>query len=233
MNNNRLKSAKRDAMLDAAGAEFLKRGYLKTSTKSIALAAQITEKTLFQYFPSKLDILQQLIIRQYSNLAEKLREQVQGVDDAYQQYLRFSECYTQEIEEHWQFYSRPADIYRGLTRDTYSEESPALHNPVNEVLEGIIKRAIKNRALAEGFDPIVFVYTYLGSIDYFNRSHQYSPAAGSPAERQERMLNCAQQLWNAAERFNPQNQGASEAELMERLTHIADEIQRLGNRSPR
>ncbi|BFM17901.1 hypothetical protein R50073_40840 [Maricurvus nonylphenolicus] len=229
MNNNALKNAKIDAVLDAAGAEILKRGYLKTSTKSIASAANITEKTLFQYFSNKLDILKQLIARQYMRLAEKLREQVADVEDVYEQYLRFSVCYTQEIEAHREFFNRPAAIYRGLTRTSRSEENPALQNPVIEVLIDIVQKGVESRRLPKDIDSLLFVYTYFGSIDYLNRSYIFDLPEVNPEKRHQRMMDCAKLLWSAAEQFNAGGQGGQDVELMARLSHIADELQLLGN----
>lgn len=51
------KDRTRRAILDAAGALFLERGYARTTTAEIARQAGIAEGTVFNYFPAKAAIL--------------------------------------------------------------------------------------------------------------------------------------------------------------------------------
>jgi AcrR family transcriptional regulator len=60
----------RDRLLQAAQACFLERGYGQTTTRTIADRAGLTERTLFNLFPSKADLFRDAVAAAVSELDE-------------------------------------------------------------------------------------------------------------------------------------------------------------------
>lgn len=58
----RLRARNRERLLSAASALFAQRGYRGTTTKDIAEAAGITERTLFRHVPSKAALFREAVI---------------------------------------------------------------------------------------------------------------------------------------------------------------------------
>ena len=58
----------RGRLLDAAQACFLADGYVRTTTRGIAERAGLTERTLFNLFPSKADLLREAVAAAVSGL---------------------------------------------------------------------------------------------------------------------------------------------------------------------
>lgn len=54
-------ASRREEILAAAGRLFAERGYHRTTTKDIALAADVSEGTIYNYFTSKEDLLMGLM----------------------------------------------------------------------------------------------------------------------------------------------------------------------------
>ena len=62
----------RQDIMDAAAGLFAEKGYAATTTKDIALAADIGESTLYSYFPGKREILLAILDQQASQVDEIL-----------------------------------------------------------------------------------------------------------------------------------------------------------------
>lgn len=62
-NNLKRKKDKRQTILDAATKVFLEKGYKKTSIANIAKEAKSSQVTLYKYFPSKVALGREVIIK--------------------------------------------------------------------------------------------------------------------------------------------------------------------------
>jgi len=64
---------KRQALLDAAAAEFSTIGFEVTTAKSIAMAAGVATGTFYQYFENKNDILRVIANSRFDNLHKRIQ----------------------------------------------------------------------------------------------------------------------------------------------------------------
>jgi TetR/AcrR family fatty acid metabolism transcriptional regulator len=72
---------KRAVILDAALRTFVKRGYPKTKVAEIASEAGVAEGTLYNYFPSKEDLLLALFDEKWSGIVEEIKKKISRLDD--------------------------------------------------------------------------------------------------------------------------------------------------------
>lgn len=76
----RKKRRTRQAISDAAMALFLQRGFRQVSVADIAAAAEVSKPTLFNYFPTKEDLLLDRIADHREESARVVRDRPAGVD---------------------------------------------------------------------------------------------------------------------------------------------------------
>jgi TetR/AcrR family fatty acid metabolism transcriptional regulator len=72
---------KRAGILDAALRTFVKRGYPKTKVAEIASEAGVAEGTLYNYFPSKEDLLLALFDEKWSGIIDEIKNKISRFDD--------------------------------------------------------------------------------------------------------------------------------------------------------
>src|SRR4030042_7100707 len=72
---------KRAVILDAALRTFVKRGYPKTKGPEIASEAGVAEGTLYNYFPSKEDLLLALFDEKWGGIVEEIKKKIGRLDD--------------------------------------------------------------------------------------------------------------------------------------------------------
>lgn len=68
-------------ILDAALAEFAKRGYTATGMNDIARVCRMTKPTIYECFPSKIELVSALIDREQTALISMLRQTYQDTAD--------------------------------------------------------------------------------------------------------------------------------------------------------
>lgn len=75
------KSDKRTLILDAAMKTFVKRGYSDTRVSEIAAEAKVAEGTLYNYFPSKEEILLALFDEKWGGIIDEIKKKISRLDD--------------------------------------------------------------------------------------------------------------------------------------------------------
>ncbi|MEM9624044.1 MAG: TetR/AcrR family transcriptional regulator [Pseudomonadota bacterium] len=72
--------ARRDQILDAAKQSILKNGLQQLSLKKLAVEAGVSEPLLFHYFSSRLELLQQLLERDFTRSINALNNSLDGAE---------------------------------------------------------------------------------------------------------------------------------------------------------
>ena len=72
--------ARRDQILDSAKQSILKNGLQQLSLKKLAVEADVSEPLLFHYFSSRLELLQQLLERDFTRSIDSLNESLDGAE---------------------------------------------------------------------------------------------------------------------------------------------------------
>lgn len=72
---------KRTRILDAALKTFVKRGFPDTKVAEIASEAGVAEGTLYNYFPSKEDLLLALFDEKWGGIIEEIKGKISRLDD--------------------------------------------------------------------------------------------------------------------------------------------------------
>jgi AcrR family transcriptional regulator len=74
-----LRPAKRQAIITAARAVFSRLGYVRAGTDAIAAAANVSTRTLYNHFPTKLDLFSTVLIEDGAAIAEAFVERMSAL----------------------------------------------------------------------------------------------------------------------------------------------------------
>lgn len=91
---------KREEILGAARALFLRQGYADAGMEVVSRAAGVSTATLYAYFPSKADLFKAIVMETVSGIAAPVREAVRTKGDARTRLTALAIAYTT-------FFSRP------------------------------------------------------------------------------------------------------------------------------
>jgi len=72
--------ARRDQILDAAKKSILEKGLQQFSLKKLAVDAGVSEPLLFHYFSSRIELLQQLLARDFNRSINSINDSVDGAE---------------------------------------------------------------------------------------------------------------------------------------------------------
>jgi len=126
---------KRDQIIDAARRCFYERGITATGVDTIAAAAGVSKRTLYNHFPSKDDLLLAYIELRDHRWRTILEERLDGVDDPVDRVLVYFDAYFDVPED---------EDFRGCSLINAAAEIPEADSPVLEHL-----RANKERVRQE------------------------------------------------------------------------------------
>ncbi len=154
--------ARRKQILDAAIDVFGEKCYHGATTREIARAAGVSERTLFLYFENKKDIYRQAVRQAHRDLLEALGRAAPPMDDI-RTFLKMSERnFLTYLEEH------PLKVkllFRGL--DSLGDED--LTADCREILQSlfklffaIVERAKKSGEIGESVSTLSAVVSILG-----------------------------------------------------------------------
>jgi AcrR family transcriptional regulator len=74
-----LRPAKRRAIIEAARTVFGRLGYVRAGTDAIAAAANVSTRTLYNHFPTKLDLFTTVLVEGGSAIAEAFTERMSAL----------------------------------------------------------------------------------------------------------------------------------------------------------
>ncbi len=140
----REREARRQMILDAANTVFMRDGYHKATIAEIAALAEFGIGTIYQFFPHKQCLFEEVIIRDVELFMQGLRDSIadqHSLPEKLEAYIRYR---LQSIEEHPEVYKMIMEIFASPIPDTTSnlmeyfkrihlETSAQLH----EILAGV------------------------------------------------------------------------------------------------
>jgi len=127
---NRLPAARRQAVLDAAEAEFARHGFSRGSLNVIAREAGVAKGSLFQYFDDKVDLFVHLCVIAADRVGLAMDEATADVDWSH----GFFPGYT-EMLDIWVEHFRTHTVDRELSAAVTLEADPDARTAVRAVID--------------------------------------------------------------------------------------------------
>jgi AcrR family transcriptional regulator len=172
----------RKAILDAAAELFAQKGYVSTTTKDIARAVDIGESTLYGYFTSKQEILQEILNQQAAMVDSLLvhLNDLHGIES----FVDLTDLLLDRLLE-WAIYNRVV-IAEAWTHDEILLSYVIVHwQPIMERLKQFIHTRVAAgifRPIDPGFGARMMIAIFIASILPVLRGVEPPP---TPATRHE------------------------------------------------
>jgi len=156
------KQDKRIQILRAAVKVFSRHGFYKAKVEEIAKQAGIGKGTVYEYFPSKKELFQEMIkasLEQYTDLAEKETKSIEGC----------AEKLAKIIDIHTHFVTAHKDLAKILLNDpggvgeSLKRWMMTTRVRMIEIIEDIVSSGIKQGVFRE-VDPTMTAQMFLGAI---------------------------------------------------------------------
>jgi len=144
--------ASRARILQAAREQFGRRGYRGTTTKDLAAAAGVAEKTLFRHFPSKGELFKDAVITPFSafisDYVRRWEARPRGRRDDYEEVLELYSGLFDVLEENRTLVL--ALLSAQAFEDPDSVQFPELHHELDGLLAGL-ERLLAVEAAERGY----------------------------------------------------------------------------------
>ncbi|MBJ2158415.1 TetR family transcriptional regulator [Variovorax sp. IB41] len=167
----------KQALIDAAVAEFATKGFAGARVDEIASAAGVNKQLVYHYFDNKQGLYLVALESVYAEIREKEKKLTLGElepMEAMAQLVAFSFDY---LAEHPEFIALLADENRNHgTHLRASERLQKMHSPFIEMLEATLERGVASGVFRPDFDAIN-LYISIAGISYFFFSNNHTLSA--------------------------------------------------------
>jgi AcrR family transcriptional regulator len=152
-------AARRRQILDAAEAVFAAKGYHGATTREIALAADVSEGTLYNYFASKRDLFTGLMISRADALIDSIAEvQADSVEDAMAQLLA-GQFMRMRTHHQFRLFLQEARLDTDLNRALVEDVLPRISREVSRLMATLMDAGIMRRV-----DPEIANWTLISAV---------------------------------------------------------------------
>ncbi len=154
----REKSARKNAIIEAAEEVFFSKGIEKASMDEVAKVAELSKGTLYLYFKNKNALYRAILRRAYTALWDELRKIDHSKGNGLQAVVHIAQAYV-DYSSDYPGYFEAILHYENDVMDFENPEQESVKSIVagNQVLELIveqIKRGIKDGSVRPKLDPI-------------------------------------------------------------------------------
>lgn len=155
-------------ILEASKQLFLEKGIEKTTVDDIAKLADCSKSTIYVYFKSKEEIFNHIV-------CEYMLLQKQSIQESIAETSDFKECYFSICWKMTNFQQQYPMYFESILAEISVNPDDFVQQPIlkeihrigeelNEMLEEVLKKAIKEKYIRSDLDPLQTVFTLWGSI---------------------------------------------------------------------
>lgn len=150
---------RRAQILDAAETVFAVRGYHGATTREIAHMADLSEGTLYNYFPSKRDLFIGLMTSRTGALVESIADvRASGAEGAMAQLLA-SQFTRMRTQRHLRLFLQEARLDPDLRRALVEDVLPRISQEVEHLMQTLMEAGAMRH-----IDPQIASWTLLGAV---------------------------------------------------------------------
>ena len=173
-------AASREGLMNAAVAEFVRKGFAGARVDAIAASAGVNKQLVYHYFGSKQGLYLAALESVYVEIREQERQLSLGAlapDVAMAELVGFSFDY---LAGHPEFIALLADENRHRGAHVMaSARLRKMHTPVVDMVDATLKRGIRSGVFCDDFDAVNLYITIAGiSYFYFSNNHTLSAIFG-------------------------------------------------------
>lgn len=170
----------RQRILDHAARLFAEKGYETSSLAELAERMGLTKPALYNYFASKQELYDAIILATLSGLAETVTAAVARETSPSAKLRRFMVSHARYFEAHHDGFVTMLIGFGGMDRMELREEALALRNEHEHLLRTIFAEGVATRTF-RGVDPVTASRAVLSLLNWMAR--WFKPGGGKSAEQ--------------------------------------------------
>ena len=152
-----------EAVLRAAEKLFEKKGYEATSTDDIAKRTGISKSTMYEYFKSKQDIWDRLVLKYMELLLDDVKKAAASEGSFEDRYYKLCFDVASKFEEHPVIYKGALEKTSVVT-DNETNKLQIVFEEINEAFAGLIRNGIEEGVVRKDIDIYPSVLMMWSSI---------------------------------------------------------------------
>jgi AcrR family transcriptional regulator len=217
---------KERAILDAARAAFIERGFQGAKVADIAKAAGISEGSVYFYYPNKDELLHAVLAKFWADLTHGAAHSVDPAAGTFEQMASLARFHLDSVIRDFEFIDLQLAL-RG-TRKALAASREQLRKYVS-IFDDIIRRGVDRGVIKPDIELWLLRDIFYGTLDYASRT--LIARAGRRNEAVDHVVNhlVAQifALHGVAQRrvSNEPAKAASYDKVLDRLQSIADQLE--------
>lgn len=171
---------RRQELVEAATAVFIRQGYASTRVADIAAAAGVAKGTVYEYFPSKEEVFLAVFASVNEGITRRIEEEIAGADSALDRLDALFRVAGDIVAEHPNLYAMTLDFWaaaRGTSvRDQLATACASLYEAHRRLISDILGQGQATGQLRPDIDVESIATVLVGALDgvgvqhFFDRS---------------------------------------------------------------
>jgi AcrR family transcriptional regulator len=171
---------RRQQLVEAATAVFIRQGYANTRVADIAAAAGVAKGTVYEYFPSKEEVFLAVFAWVNEGITQRIEEEIAGAGDAVGRLETLFRVAGEIVAEHPNLYAMTLDFWaatRGTSvRDRLGKACASLYEEHRRLISQILGEGCVSGQLRPEIDVDSIATVLVGALDgvgvqhFFDRS---------------------------------------------------------------
>jgi AcrR family transcriptional regulator len=163
------RDAKRLKILEAAAARFAQSGYEATSMDDLAIAAEVSKGSLYDYFKNKEDLFYGVFEWSMGRLMTASMERMRGEDGAQRRLAAFAEASIEAFIAEIELYPLTLEVWaaaaKSRTRARFRTAMQGLYTAYRAEVTGLIRAGQQSGEIKEDVDAAAIGAMLVGAID--------------------------------------------------------------------
>lgn len=169
----------RQRILDHAARLFAEKGYETSSLAELAERLGLTKPAVYNYFASKQEVYDAIILATLSGLVEAVTAAVGEETSPTEKLRRFMTCHARYFEDHHAGFVTMLIGFGGMDSMEFRQEALALRNEHEDLLREIVRGGVESGAFRT-IDPVTASRAILSLLNWMAR--WFKPGGGRTAE---------------------------------------------------
>ena len=160
-----IRKERREQIIKAAIKAFGKNNFHKTKMDDIAKEVQIGKSTIYEYFDSKKNLFEEMLVYITTGYYESMELEVEKWDSCKDKLIAFTSYHGKFIKEHLKLVES-AMMDKTIISEKVGKQILSKKEAVFRLLEDILKKGVLSGELVEDIDTQLAACAIIGSINH-------------------------------------------------------------------
>ncbi|WP_207726837.1 TetR/AcrR family transcriptional regulator [Anaerosolibacter carboniphilus] len=157
---------KKHEILKASMKIFALKGYHNTKIEDIAIEAGIGKGTVYQYFESKIQLFEEMVLYYIESYKEEIVEIIDENISLEEKLLKVANKNSKHVAEHFDM-AEKIDVRENIISNEMKSKMLRKKEEIFSILECAIDQAIENGEVRNDLDKEVVISTFFGAVNVY------------------------------------------------------------------